>query len=119
METTVQLNHDPRHIDWANVPVQQLEDGIERQMIVGDKLMICRVRFAPHVTTTPHDHPHEQMTIVESGPVLFTIGNEQRLAQTGEVLYFPSGTRHGAEVLDDEVVLLDIFSPIREDFLAL
>jgi quercetin dioxygenase-like cupin family protein len=117
METAIRLNEHPLHIDWANVPITQLEHGIERQMIVGDKLMICRLRFPPHAVTEPHDHAHEQMTIVEQGSVVFTIGNEQRLAQTGEVLYFPSGTWHGARILDDEVILLDIFSPIREDFL--
>jgi len=119
MQTAIGSNGNPQHIDWASVPSKQLEEGIERQMIVGEKLMICRLRFAPHVVTQPHDHPHEQMTIVEQGRVLFTIGNEQRLAQAGEVLYFPSGTWHGATTLDDEVVLVDIFSPIREDFLAL
>ena len=39
-------------------------------MIVGEKLTICRLRFAPHIVTPPHDHPHEQMTIVERGRVL-------------------------------------------------
>ncbi|MEP7272174.1 MAG: cupin domain-containing protein [Acidobacteriota bacterium] len=117
METPRRLNGNPQHIDWENVPIKRLEEGIERQMIVGEKMMICRLRLAPHSVTTPHDHPHEQMTIVERGRVIFTIGNEQRLAQAGEVLYFPSGTWHGAKILEDEVVLVDIFSPIREDFL--
>jgi quercetin dioxygenase-like cupin family protein len=119
METAMQLNGHPQHLDWANVPIKQLEEGIERQMIVGEKLMICRLRFAPYVVTPRHDHPHEQMTIVERGRVLFTIGNEERIAQAGDVLCFPPGTWHGATMLDDEVVLVDIFSPIREDFLEL
>lgn len=88
-------------------------------MIVGEKVMICRLRLAPHthVVTQAHDHPHEQMTLVERGRVLFTIGNEQRIAQAGDVLHFPSGAWHGATMLDEEVILVDIFSPIREDFL--
>lgn len=108
----------PHHTDWETIPVEQLENGIERQMMVGEKLMICRLRFAPNIVTVPHDHPHEQMTIVERGRVLFTIGDQQRVAQTGDVLHFPSGTWHGATMLDEEVVLIDIFSPIREDFLT-
>ncbi|HEY0431487.1 MAG TPA: cupin domain-containing protein [Pyrinomonadaceae bacterium] len=108
----------PRHTDWRHIPVEQLESGIERQMIVGDNLMICRLRFAPKVVTPAHDHPHEQMTIVERGRVLFTIGDEQRIAEPGDVLHFPSGTWHGATMLDEEVILIDIFSPIREDFLT-
>lgn len=108
----------PQHTDWSRVPVEQLEPGIKRQMIVGCNLMICRLHFEPHVVTPAHDHPHEQMTLVERGRVLFTVGDEQRIAQAGDVLHFPPGTWHGATMLDEEVVLVDIFSPIREDFLT-
>lgn len=118
METTTRLNGHPKHTDWAKVPVEQLEEGIERQMIIGENLMICRLRFAPHVITPAHEHPHEQMTFVERGRVLFTIGDEERIAQAGDVLHFPPGAWHGATMLDEEVVLVDIFSPIREDFLT-
>ena len=117
METTTALNGHSLHTDWSKVPVEQLEEGIQRQMVVGEKMMICRLRLAPGIVTPAHDHPHEQMTIVEHGRVLFTIGGEQRLAQAGDVLHFPPGTWHGATMLDEEVILLDIFSPIREDFL--
>jgi quercetin dioxygenase-like cupin family protein len=118
METQTRTNLQPRHTDWTNVPVERIEEGIERQMIVGESMMVCRLRFAPKVVTPAHDHPHEQMTLVESGRVMFTIGEEQRLAQAGDVLYFPSGTWHGATMLDEEVILVDIFSPVREDFLT-
>ena len=118
MEAAIDLNGRSRHINWSNVPIERLEEGIERQMIVGERVMVCRLRFAPHIVTPAHDHPHEQITLVESGLVLFTIGNEQRVAQAGDVLHFPSGTWHGATMLDEEVILVDIFSPIREDFLA-
>ena len=118
METQTRTSPQPRHTDWTNVPVEKIEEGIERQMIVGESIMVCRLRFAPNVVTPAHDHPHEQMTLVESGRVMFTIGDEQRLAHAGDVLYFPSGTWHGATMLDEEVILLDIFSPVREDFLT-
>ena len=103
--------------DWTAVPVERIGDGIERQMVWGERLMVCRLRFAPRVVTAVHAHPHEQITIVERGRVLFTIGEHERVVSAGEVLHFPSGVRHGATMLDEEVVLIDIFSPIREDFL--
>jgi quercetin dioxygenase-like cupin family protein len=118
MRVIEQTRIPPRHTDWDSVPVEQIEEGIERQMLVGENVMLCRLRFAPNVVTTAHDHPHEQMTLVERGRVLFTIGDEQRIAQAGDVLIFPSGTWHGATVLDEEAILIDIFSPIREDFLT-
>ena len=104
-------------LNWASLPFEQIAEGIERQMIVGEKLMICRLRFAPFTVTAEHDHPHEQMTIVERGRVRFFIEGEERIAAPGDVLHFPPMCWHGATMLDEEVVLIDIFSPIREDFL--
>jgi quercetin dioxygenase-like cupin family protein len=106
-----------QHRDWSTIPIEQVAPGIERQMIWGERLMVCRLRFAPHVVTAVHSHPHEQITIVERGRVLFTIDGEPREVAAGDVLHFPSDLEHGATMLDEEVVLIDIFSPVREDFL--
>jgi quercetin dioxygenase-like cupin family protein len=117
MPLTHKLDVSAQHRDWGAVPVEDLGNGIERQMIVGERLMICRLRFPPRTVTEPHAHLHEQLTLVERGRVLFIIGEEERVASAGDVLHFPSGCWHGATMLDEEVVLLDIFTPLREDFL--
>lgn len=118
MQATSNLLGIAQHCNWQNVPVENLGEGIERQMIVGDRLMVCRLRFAPFVDTPAHDHPHEQITFVERGRVRFTIGDQERIAEQGDILHFPSGCWHGATMLDEEVVLIDIFTPVREDFLV-
>jgi unsaturated pyranuronate lyase len=102
---------------WTGVPVETIAAGIERQMVWGERVMVCRLTFAPRVVTSVHSHPHEQITLVERGRVRFTVDGKERLAAPGDVLHFPSGCPHGATILDDEVVLVDIFSPIREEFL--
>ena len=106
-----------QHRDWSSIPTERIGDGIERQMVWGERLMVCRLRFAPRVITALHSHPHEQITIVDKGRVLFTVDGQERIASAGDVLHFPSGITHGATMLDEEVVLIDIFSPLREDFL--
>lgn len=103
--------------DWSKIPVEQTATGIERQMVVGQNVMICRFRFAPFVVTAEHSHPHEQMTLIVQGKVKFIISGEERIVAAGDVLHFPPDNRHGATMLDEEVILIDIFSPIREDFL--
>ncbi|MGH9313400.1 MAG: cupin domain-containing protein [Vicinamibacterales bacterium] len=108
---------DFQHRDWSTIPVERVSDGIERQMIWGERLMVCRLRLAPHVVTPVHSHPHEQITIVERGRVRFVVGGTERVSSEGDVLHFPSRVEHGATMLDEEVVLIDIFSPVREDFL--
>lgn len=87
-------------------------------MVVGDNLMICRFRFAPNLVTPEHSHPHEQMSMVVQGRVRFFVEGQERICSPGDVLHFPSGSWHGATMMEEEVVLIDIFTPIREDFLT-
>jgi len=105
--------------NWDDVKIEHPAPGIRRQMVVGERLMICRFTFDPFLITPEHTHPHEQMTLVIKGKVKFIIEGEVKIVSPGDVLYFPPDNRHGATMLDEEVVLIDIFSPIREDFLAI
>ena len=106
-----------QHLDWSRIPVEQVTDGITRQMVVGDRVMVCRLTLAAHTVTPVHTHVHEQVTLVERGRADFFVEGEKRTAGPGDVLLFPSGIQHGATMLEEEVVLIDIFSPPREDFL--
>ena len=114
---TAALMPNAQHLNWSTIPVEHPAEGIERQMVVGQNLMICRFRFAPYLVTPEHSHPHEQMSIVVRGRVRFFIEGEERIAVPGDVLSFPSECWHGATMMDEEVELIDIFTPIREDFL--
>ena len=107
-----------QHRDWSSIPAERISEGIERQMIWGERLMVCRLKLAPGTVTAIHAHPHEQITIVERGTVRFNVAGEDRVSSAGDVLHFPPHCQHGATMLDDEVVLIDIFSPVREDFLG-
>jgi quercetin dioxygenase-like cupin family protein len=104
--------------DWTKVPVEHVAKGIRRQLVVGEEVMVCRFTFDPFVVTDVHSHPHEQITMVVAGKVKFTVDGLAVIAAPGDVLHFPPNNRHGATMLDEEVVLIDIFSPIREDFLG-
>jgi quercetin dioxygenase-like cupin family protein len=106
-----------QHRGWSSIPVEQVSAGVERQMIWGDQLMVCRLRFAPRVVTAIHTHRHEQITLVERGRVRFMVAGEERVSSAGDILYFPPQCEHGATMLEEEVVLIDIFSPVREEFL--
>jgi quercetin dioxygenase-like cupin family protein len=103
--------------NWATIPREALAEGITRQMINGERLMICRLTIRAGTITAAHSHLHEQMTIVERGRVRFVLGSGEKEFGPGDVLLLPSGFWHGATMLDEEVVLIDIFSPIREEFL--
>ena len=63
-----------------------------------------------------HNHESEQMTYVLQGALKFLIGGEEITVREGEVLHIPSWVEHQAEALDDTFEL-DLFSPIRQDWL--
>jgi len=107
-----------QHLNWDQIPVEHPAAGIERQMVIGQNIMVVRFRFVPFLVTPEHTHPHEQMSLVISGRVRFFIEGKETIASAGDVLHFPSNCLHGATMMDEEVVLIDIFSPVREDFLA-
>ena len=107
----------PGGLNWSTIPARRVGDGVMRQMVHGERVMVCRLTIAARVTTDPHRHDHEQITMVERGRVRFLIESEDRLCGAGDVIVLPGGTWHGCTVLDEEAVLVDIFSPLREDFL--
>ena len=104
-------------MNWTSIPAQRVSDGIERQLVTGERMMVCRFQFAPHTVTPIHSHPHEQITMIQSGRARFSVDGVERVVSSGDVLHFPPGCLHGATMLDEPVVLIDVFSPIREDFL--
>ena len=104
-------------MNWAAIPVTRVAEGIERQMVYGERLMVCRLRLAAHTVTPIHSHPHEQITMIERGRARFTVDGADQVLSAGDVLHLPSNVPHGAAMLDEDVVLIDVFSPVREDFL--
>jgi quercetin dioxygenase-like cupin family protein len=109
---------DFQHRDWSSIPTERIAEGIDRQMIWGERVMVCRLRLEPRIVTAVHSHAHEQVTLVERGRVQFFVDGQPRIASAGDVLVFPPHCEHGATMLDEEVVLVDIFSPLRDDFLS-
>ena len=92
-------------------------EGIIRQNLgFDDSLFLARVNFESNSIGYTHAHPHSQVAYVESGVFDFTVGSETRRLEAGDCAYIPPDTDHGATCVEAGV-LLDIFSPIREDFL--
>ncbi len=82
----------------------------------GGALMASEMRFDAGAVGAEHDHPHEQIVYVVSGELDFTVEGETRRIGPGDSIYVPSGVRHGVVSITDSV-LLDVFTPQRDDFL--
>jgi len=96
---------------------EQVGPGLERQIMGYDeKIMLVNVRFKKGAIGAMHKHPHSQVTYVVSGSFELTVGNEKKVLNAGDGFYIPTEVLHGAVCLADGV-LIDVFSPHREDFL--
>jgi len=103
-------------IENASVEWQQMAEGVRRKIMAYDeKLMIVRVEFETGGIGTLHQHYHVQMSSVESGVFEVEIDGIKKVLKAGDVFYVPSNLVHGA-VCQEAGVLIDVFSPMREDF---
>ena len=99
-------------IEW-----QDLGGGVQRQIMgYNDDLMMVKVKFETGAVGAPHTHPHTQTTYVASGVFKFTMYGETKIVRTGDGVYMKPGVLHGCECVETGV-LIDTFSPVREDFL--
>lgn len=99
------------------IPFEDLGNGVKRKILAySENIMAVEVHFEQGAIGPLHSHPHEQLTYVLSGKFEFTIGDETRIVETGDVLYKKPNIVHGCKALEAGV-LLDSFTPMREDFI--
>ena len=101
---------------WNEVPQEQMNPLFVRRVIHGERLTLARVYLKKGCQVPLHSHENEQMSSVVEGRLRFEIGGQEKIVGAGELIHIPSGVPHLAEALED-CVCLDIFTPVREDWL--
>jgi quercetin dioxygenase-like cupin family protein len=100
----------------SEVEWEQIEPKIRRKvMSFSAEIMLVKVAFEAGGIGTLHHHPHLQISYVASGAFEITINGESKILRTGDVYNVPKNAVHGAVCLE-EGILIDVFSPMREDF---
>ena len=92
--------------------------GLVMQSVTGGKLMANWVTIEPHRIVPRHQHPHEQLGIMLEGALEMTIGDETRLLRPGDAYTIPPNLPHSAATHEQGCVVLDVFTPPREDYRA-
>jgi quercetin dioxygenase-like cupin family protein len=105
-----------KHVSWKNVEREKLNPLLEREMVVGDKVMLARVLLKKGAHVPLHHHHNEQVTYILEGALKFAIDGKEIIVGAGEVLCIPPNLPHEAWALEDTVDL-DVFNPPREDWL--
>jgi unsaturated pyranuronate lyase len=91
--------------------------GVEIAACAMEKMMLSMATFQPHAVVEEHAHPHEQVGVVLMGRAVFRIGDEEKTLEPGDLYRIPGNVPHRVVALDETVTALDIFSPIREEYL--
>ena len=98
-------------LSWDDV-----EPKIRRKiMSYNEDVMLVKVAFEKGGIGTMHKHPHLQISYIDGGAFEVTIGDNTRILRDGDVYFVPSNVMHGVVCLEDGV-LVDVFNPMREDF---
>jgi quercetin dioxygenase-like cupin family protein len=104
-------------VEDDSVAWEQVEPKIRRKvMSFNPDIMLVKVAFEQGGIGAMHHHPHLQMSYIASGVFEITINGEAKILRGGDVYFVPSDAVHGAVCLENGE-LIDVFSPMREDFI--
>ncbi len=105
------------HYNWDSVPLEVMSEVISRKVISGSKAMIAQVFLKKDAVVPEHHHESEQITYILTGALKFQLEGREVIVRKGEVLRIPSNVPHRAVALEDTLDV-DVFSPIRADWLS-
>ena len=103
-------------VDIDSVPPIEIFPGVRIRTPYGKNLMLSYVEIEDGAVVSTHQHPHEQGGVVMSGRMELTIGGETRVLGPGEMYIIPPDTPHRAAAVGGRAVVMDVFSPVREDY---
>ncbi len=93
------------------------EPGLLRRILAhNEKVMLVEHRMEPTWVGARHSHPHDQMVYIVKGRLLFTCGTDEFEASAGDSFVLKGGIEHCARALGEPAVVLDVFTPYREDY---
>jgi quercetin dioxygenase-like cupin family protein len=104
-------------LHWDSVKKEIMNKKLWRKVITGERAMIAQVGIAQGGVVPLHHHESEQLSYVLEGAIKFEIEGREIIVRKGEVLVIPSNVPHSAVAVED-FLGLDIFSPIRIDWLT-
>jgi quercetin dioxygenase-like cupin family protein len=115
------LEKVPRFISLKKAPVIKQMEGLETTILTGldgEKMMMVLSATLPGHSVPLHSHLHEQIGMVYAGKAILRIGVEERTVRRGDFYCIPANVQHSDTCIGEKpFVMLDIFCPLREDFI--
>ena len=106
-------------IDINQIAPIDIVPGCRIRTPYGEHVMLSYLEMEAGAQVPLHSHPHEQAGMLLKGKVTLTIGDDTRVVESGAMFIIPPNTPHRAVAVDGPAVILDVFSPVREDYAEL
>ncbi|MCL4368766.1 MAG: cupin domain-containing protein [Actinobacteria bacterium] len=105
-------------LNWKNVEGTKVREGVVRKVVSGERVMLALNETAPGHSPRPHSHSNEQIICVLEGTIRLLVGEREEIVEKGSVVVVPPNVEHCSTVEGDKpAVILDAFSPIRQEYL--
>ena len=107
---------EPQFLRLDSVRAFELATGVTGRPLFGEGAMLNLIRFEPGATVPLHSHPHEQLGLVLEGMQALVVDGVANELGPFEAYVLPGGVQHSAYCGPDGALVLDVFTPVREDY---
>lgn len=104
-------------VKLCDIPEEEILPGHRVRFVHGSTMTVAYWSIASGASIPAHDHPHEQIASILSGRYQLTIGDDTRILEGGSTAVIPPNVTHSGIALTDCRVI-DVFHPVREDYLS-
>ena len=101
---------------WNEIPKEQLSAQTSRQVIHTERMTVVRLYLKAGAEVGRHHHENEQVTLLEQGKLRFVFDDREQILTAGQALQIAPNAPHAVYAMEDSVAL-DLFAPVREDWL--
>ena len=105
--------------DLGSTAPQRIWDGVAGRTVHGERVTFSLVELEPETVVPEHSHENEQLGMVLSGSLNFTIGDETREVGPGQAWCITAHVPHSVVAGSEGAVLVEVFSPVRDDWAGL
>jgi len=116
-ERATEQERDETIVAYSAVPLAQLAPGARSHILTGEKMTLSFAHLQAGSYFPVHTHPYEQMMVVLKGELDAILEGKLYKMAPGDVIFFPEGSTHGAQMRDVDCEILDVFTPARPDYI--
>jgi quercetin dioxygenase-like cupin family protein len=107
---------EPRFVSFKRLGSYELAKSVSAKALFGEGAMLNLVELGPNAIVARHHHPHEQLGIILRGSMTLVVEGTDHLLEEMDGYALPGDVEHEGIAGSDGALVLDVFTPVREDY---